>query len=77
MLTLPALPAASEETVMMQKYIALYMQPMEAWSEYRRTGYPNTLIKPNETYDYTFPTADGEETRTYTFDAYWWFDRCS
>lgn len=62
-----ALPPASEETVMTQKYIALYMQPMEAWSEYRRTSYPNTLIMPNETYDYTFPTADGEETRTYTF----------
>lgn len=62
------LPPASEETVMTQKYLALYMQPMEAWSEYRRAGYPNTLIKPNETYDYTYPTADGEKTTTYTFD---------
>lgn len=34
-----ALPAANEENVMMQKYIALYMQPMEAWSEYCRTGF--------------------------------------
>src|SRR5690606_10731319 len=55
-----ALPAASEETVMMQKYIALYMQPMEAWSEYRRTGYPNTLVKANTPYQYTWPTASGE-----------------
>lgn len=62
------LPAASEENVMMQKYIALYMQPMEAWSEYRRTGYPNTLVKPNETYTYTWPTADGETSKEYTFD---------
>ncbi|WP_430935117.1 SusD/RagB family nutrient-binding outer membrane lipoprotein [Saccharicrinis sp. 156] len=67
-----ALPAATEETVITQKYIALYMQPMEAWSEYRRTGYPNTLIKPNETYDYTYSVkdADGnvsEVTETYTY----------
>lgn len=44
------LPAASKETVLTQKYIALYMQPHEAWTEYRRTGYPKTLIKPNTTY---------------------------
>lgn len=44
------LPAASQETVLTQKYIALYMQPHEAWTEYRRTGYPKTLIKPNTTY---------------------------
>jgi len=66
-----ALPAATEETVMMQKYIALYMQPNEAWSEYRRTGYPNTLIKPGETYAYTYPVdASGTlETTTYTFES--------
>lgn len=62
-----ALPAASEETVMMQKYIALYMQPMEAWSEYRRTGYPNTLVEANTPYQYTWPTADGDMTATYEF----------
>ncbi|MFP4025087.1 MAG: SusD/RagB family nutrient-binding outer membrane lipoprotein [Thiohalospira sp.] len=62
-----ALPGANEENVMMQKYIALYMQPMEAWSEYRRTGYPNTLIKPNEPYDYTYPTPDGDVTTEYVF----------
>ncbi len=66
------LPPASEETVMMQKYIALYMQPYEAWSEYRRTGYPNTLIMPNETYDYTWQILDGagntvDTTATFTF----------
>lgn len=63
-----SLPAANEENVMMQKYIALYMQPYEAWSEYRRTGYPNTLIKPNETYEYSW-TYDGstDTTATYTF----------
>ena len=36
------------ETVATQKYIHLYMQGTEAWSEYRRTGYPKTLLKPGE-----------------------------
>jgi hypothetical protein len=66
-----ALPAATEENVMMQKYIALYMQPMEAWSEYRRTGYPNTLVKPNEKYSYTWQyIKDGvvlDTTAVFTF----------
>ncbi len=62
-----ALPPASAETVLTQKYIALYMQPLEAWSEYRRTGYPMTLVRPNTPYDYTFPTAEGPVTRQYTF----------
>ncbi|MFW6371083.1 MAG: SusD/RagB family nutrient-binding outer membrane lipoprotein [Bacteroidota bacterium] len=61
------LPAASEETVMMQKYIALYMQSLEAWSEYRRTGYPNTIVRPNDPYTYTWPTADGTASETYEF----------
>ncbi|MGD9558400.1 MAG: SusD/RagB family nutrient-binding outer membrane lipoprotein [Mangrovibacterium sp.] len=69
---LALLPTATEENVMMQKYIALYMQPMEAWSEYRRTGYPNTLVKPNETYTYSWNYKDDSGiTRTasvnYTF----------
>jgi hypothetical protein len=42
-----ALPAANMETVLTQKYIALYMQGYQAWAEYRRTGYPN-LLKPGE-----------------------------
>lgn len=39
---------ANAETVATQKYIHLYIQGTEAWSEYRRTGYPNTLLKPGE-----------------------------
>lgn len=66
-----ALPPASEENVMMQKYIALYMQPMEAWSEYRRTGYPNTLVKPNVAYNYTWKIISNEvpkdTTATFVF----------
>ncbi|WP_373518714.1 SusD/RagB family nutrient-binding outer membrane lipoprotein [Pricia sp.] len=43
------LPAATQETVMNQKYVASYMQPHNAWSEYRRTGFPTTLVKVGET----------------------------
>ncbi len=39
---------ANAETVATQKYIHLYMQGTEAWSEYRRTGYPKTMLKPGE-----------------------------
>ena len=44
-----ALPAASEENVITQKYIAFYMTPQEAWNEYRRTGFPDgdILMLPN------------------------------
>lgn len=45
------LPAANEENVITQKYITLFMQPQEAWVEYRRTGYPdgNILLLPGQT----------------------------
>ena len=36
------------ETVATQKYIHLYMCGTEAWAEYRRTGYPTTMLKPGE-----------------------------
>jgi hypothetical protein len=41
-----AVPAATQETVLTQKYIAFYMDSQSAWSEYRRTGYPKILMKP-------------------------------
>lgn len=62
-----SMPAASEEAVMMQKYVALYLQSMEAWSEYRRTGYPNTLVRPNEPYTYEWSVAGQDTSSTYTF----------
>ena len=37
-----------KERVLTQKYISLYMNPDEAWAEYRRTGYPKTLINVGE-----------------------------
>lgn len=36
------------ETVAIQKYIDLYINGSEAWIEYRRTGYPTQLLKPDE-----------------------------
>jgi hypothetical protein len=55
-----ALPAANMETVLTQKYIAFYTQGYEAWSEYRRTGYPKTLVHPNEV---TWVNSGGEEIK--------------
>lgn len=43
-----ALPAATQETVLSQKYLALYMQGSEAWAEVRRTGFPKFLVKPGD-----------------------------
>ena len=60
------LPAASKENVLTQKYIALFMQPSEAWSEYRRTGFPNTILKPGDSYNLNIPF-DGKTT--YVFQA--------
>jgi len=37
-------PAATDETVMTQNYIALYMQGHTSWMNYRRTGFPKTLV---------------------------------
>lgn len=62
------LPSASEETVMTQKYIALYMQPYEAWAEYRRTKFPKTLLLPGEIHELIAP-GPNKETE-YTFNAY-------
>lgn len=36
------------ETVAVQKYIDLYMNGTEAWTEIRRTGYPEQLLRPGE-----------------------------
>lgn len=40
--------AQREELVITQKYIHLFSQSHEAWSEYRRTGFPLSIVKPNE-----------------------------
>lgn len=43
-----ALPPASKETVMAQKWIAFFNQGYQAWAEYRRTGEPGWLLQPGE-----------------------------
>lgn len=43
------LPAANQANVLNQKYVASYMQAHTAYADYRRTGFPNTLILPGET----------------------------
>jgi hypothetical protein len=53
-----ALPAASEETVLTQKYIALYMQGHTAWMEYRRTGFPKTLVPVFTDFSLYVPSSD-------------------
>lgn len=50
------LPAANAETVLTQKYIALYMNGYEAWAEWRRTGFPKSIIQVGEL---TGPTETG------------------
>lgn len=36
------------EAVAVQKYIDLFMNGTEAWTEFRRTGYPEQLLRPGE-----------------------------
>lgn len=63
---LAGLAPASQETVLTQKYIALFGQPYEAWSDYRRTGYPNTLLLPGQTGTYNSPVSGAT---TYVFQS--------
>lgn len=65
---LGTLAPANQANVMTQKYIALFMQPYEAFAEYRRTGYPNTLLQPGGTYPLNAPNPANGET-TYKFNA--------
>lgn len=62
---LNALPVANKETVLSQKYLALYNQGIEAWSEIRRTGYPLFLIQKG---DVTWSGLFNGNTVTYVFE---------
>lgn len=53
-----AVPAASEENVLTQKYIALYMQGHTSWAEYRRSGFPKTLIPVFSDFSMYIPSSD-------------------
>ena len=61
-----ALPPANKQNVLTQKYVSLFMQPFEAWAEYRRTGYPNTLLLPGQSAALNVATASGQTTYTFT-----------
>lgn len=63
------LPPASEANVLTQKYIALYMQSHQAWAEYRRTGFPDFLFLPNQTYTLPSIQAGFAGESSYTFIA--------
>ncbi|MGX5817620.1 SusD/RagB family nutrient-binding outer membrane lipoprotein [Chitinophaga lutea] len=59
-----ALPAANQETVLSQKYLALYMQGNEAWADIRRTGFPKFLVKPGDVVWPNGPGTDEEDRFT-------------
>lgn len=61
-----SLPAANKANVLTQKYVSLFMQPNEAWAEYRRNGYPNHLLLPGQTANLNVPSASGQTTYTFT-----------
>lgn len=60
-----SLPTANKERVLTQKYLALYNQGIEAWSEIRRTGYPLFLIKKG---DVTWAGTVGGNPVSYVFN---------
>jgi len=62
---LTKMTVVNKETILTQKYIALFLQPYEAWAEYRRTKYPKTLLLPGQSHDLLAP---GPQQQTeYTF----------
>ncbi|TVZ23978.1 SusD-like starch-binding protein associating with outer membrane [Dokdonia sp. Hel_I_63] len=67
------LPPANQANVLNQKYIALYMQAHQAYTEYRRTGFPNILVQVNETVDLPQEQIDGlapeNRVESYVFEA--------
>lgn len=60
-----SLPPADQQSVLNQKYIALFTQFLEAWSDYRRTGFPDFLIHKEDPI-YTGIINDKEVTYTFS-----------
>lgn len=52
-------PAKAMERISVQKWLALYLQGYEAWSNWRRTGFPALLPSPNGISSSTIPTRQG------------------
>lgn len=59
------LPGASRETVLTQKYFALFTQGLESWAEIRRTEYPTFLVEPG---DVVWQRTTSNGTTTYRFE---------
>lgn len=55
-----------KEMVLTQKYMHLLTQSFEAWSEYRRTGYPKSLVLPGQVT--TYVPAEGGGTTPVVFN---------
>lgn len=53
------------EAYAIQKYIDLYTNGTEAWTEIRRTGYPEQIVRPGEICG-MYKTDDGEEAYEFT-----------
>lgn len=62
---LSLLPPASQQSVLNQKYIALFTQFLEGWSDYRRTAFPDFLIQEE---DVIFSGVISGEQATYRFN---------
>lgn len=57
---------ANEENILTQKYIALFLQPYEAWAEYRRTKYPKTVLIPGQSHELLAPGPQQQKEYTFT-----------
>lgn len=63
---LEAVGEANAEKVAIQKYIDLWLNGTEAWTEIRRTGYPEQLVRPGE---YTVENPDDASGEPIKFTA--------
>lgn len=58
------------EKIITQKWIAIFPNCMEAWSEYRRTGYPKLMPVVHNLSDGAVNSAEGARRLTYPADEY-------
>lgn len=58
------------EKIITQKWIAIFPNCMEAWSEYRRTGYPKLMSVVHNLSDGVVDSAEGARRLTYPADEY-------
>lgn len=58
------------ERIITQKWIAIFPSTMEAWSEYRRTGYPKLMPAMHNLSDGVVDDAEGARRLSYPADEY-------